>query len=539
MKCSRFLILFMVVLAVIALQACGGSGGGNGGSAQTGAVQLSLTDAPGDFDHVYITVKDVWFHTSDVADPRASDWLKYPLSTPVTLDLLSLANGNMQSIWNNIQLPIGNYQQIRIFLVPTYTSNPPSGHQYYNEVVVGSSTYPLYIPDADHGIKLVGTFSVAGGGTLKLAIDFDAGHDIVEFHEGSDYVLKPRLGYFDLDKAGAIIGKLSTGGTFTTAARFVIKAERLATSEELLDSGSTNTFHVIRRWTVPKPDGSFILYPVSTRVTSTWDIVIRGLNTETMIIKGVPVPKDSTPLSGATDLGTISTSTTSTPDYSVAGTVLSPTGAWVQFYQTLSGTGEYPYEIRFRHFNPLWGGFEQSFMLNNDQIEVGNFVSNGVISAFTPTTPVEGVGDYNAVAGATLFDRSTPVLVSSSTTTVAFTTPLMVLSPYQGNSVTGAIVLNNPVMMDNKMDSGLLLAVEGGMIVDAIGINSQIVTGGTYTITDLPGGTPAIPLPGAFYGIDAVGWSTSNPLYKSVAIPQIVDLSTGDDSATINMLPLW
>ena len=177
MKCSRFLILFMVVLAVIALQACGGSGGGNGGSAQTGAVQLSLTDAPGDFDHVYITVKDVWFHTSDVADPRASDWLKYPLSTPVTLDLLSLANGNMQSIWNNIQLPIGNYQQIRIFLVPTYTSNPPSGHQYYNEVVVGSSTYPLYIPDADHGIKLVGTFSVAGGGTLKLAIDFDAGHD--------------------------------------------------------------------------------------------------------------------------------------------------------------------------------------------------------------------------------------------------------------------------------------------------------------------------------------------------------------------------
>jgi hypothetical protein len=543
MKRPKIQILFMAVLVVIALQACGGSGGG-GGSIPTGAVQLSLMDAPGEFDHVYITVKDLWFHTSDAADPGAGNWLKYPLSTPVTLDLLSLTNGALQSLWNNIQLPTGNYRQIRLFLVPTSTANPPAGHQYFNEVVAGSSTSPLHIPDAEHGIKLVGAFSVMAGETLKLAIDFDAGHDIVELHEGLDYVLKPRLNYFDLDNAGAIIGKLSTGGTFTDAARFVIKAERLATNKELLESGSTNTFHVIRRWTVPKADGSFILYPVSTLVTGTWDVVVRGLNTKTMIIKEVPVIKGSTPLSGATDLGTLTTSTTSTPDYAVAGTIQSPTGAWVQFYQTLPGAGEYPYEIRFRHFNPLWGGFRQNFLLNDDQIQVGTFVSSGATLSFTPVTPVSGTGTYSAVAGAILFRRSTPALVTHSTTTVPFPT-LAVMPPYTSRKVTGMITLGTTTMMNmkmnGKMDSGLLFAVKGGMIVNAMPLPTQMTAGGPYTLSNLPGGSPATPLPGAFYGVDAIGWQSSSPLgiYRALAIPRIVDLRTGDDSAPMDMLPLW
>ncbi len=518
------------------LSACGGSSSGGGTAAQQGAVNLSLVDAPGDFDHVYVTVRDVWFHKSDVADPRASGWVKFPLTTPVTIDLLTLANGDMQSLWEDIKLPEGTYKQIRIFLEPTYPSltNPlPSGH-YFNEVVIQSTAFPLYIPDADHGIKLVGAFAVKTDATLKLAIDFDAGDDIVELHNGTDYVLKPRLKCFDLDHAGAIIGKLATGGTFTTAPHFVIKAERL-------DSDGTHTYHVVRRWTVPRADGSFILYPVSTLVTSTWDVVVRGLNYKTVIIKGVPLTNGSTPTTGATDLGTIQVSpvAATSQDYPVAGTISAPTGAWVQFYQTLAGSNEYPYEIRFRHFNPLWGGFTQTFMLNNDQIQTGYYETNGKISTLTLTTPVEGIGGYKAIASAILFDRSATVPVSSTTTTVEFNTPLTVSSPYLANSVTGTIVLNNP-MMNNMMDRGLLFAVNGGMIVNSIDVSSSMKMGGPYTITDLPGGTPAIPLYGAFYGIDAVGWSTSNPLlYKAIAIPQIVDLRTGNDTTNMTMLPLW
>ncbi len=547
MKYERYLAWLMVLFAAATLYACGKSSSstessGTPAASTTGVVAVSLTDAPGDFDHAYITVKDIWFHTSDAADPRAGDWLKYPLTTPVTVDLLSLSSGNMQSLWNNIQLPVGTYQQIRLFLVgdrDSLTSSAQTlGLAYNNEVVVNGTTFPLHIPDADHGIKLIGTFGVTAGGTLRLAIDFDAGHDIVEFHEGTDYVLKPRLNYFDLDNVGAIIGKLSTGGSVTVP-HFVIKAERLSTTKEMADAGAANPFHVVRRWTVPRADGTFILYPLSTLVTSTWDVVIRGLNTETMIIKGVPITKGTTAASG-TDLATISTTPTSTSDYPVDGTIQSPTGAWVQFYQTLPAAGEHPYEIRFRHFNPLTGGFK-NFKLNNDQIQVANFVSSGAALTFTPETPVNSAGHYDAVADAVFFNHSAVVPVTSQTATVAFTTPLTVVSPYKGNSVTGSITMHNPVIMGSKMNRGRLFAVHGGMIVDAVDVNSQmtVTTNNGYSLTNLPGGDATTPLPGAFYGLEAVGWTSSPSIYKAIAIPQIVDLRKGDDTANMDMLPLW
>jgi len=530
MKSRKYYSLILITLFVLALQACGGGGGGGVVAVPTGAATVSVTDAPGDFDHVYITVKDVWFHESDVADPRAGDWLKYPLTTPVTIDLLSLSNGNMQAIWSNIQLPIGTYRQIRVFLEPTYDSALPAG-TYHNYVVIGGNTYPLFVPDFDHGITLIGAFNITFGGSLKLAIDFDAGEDIVEFHEGLDYVLKPRLAYFDLDNAGAIKGQISSSGSLT-APDFVIKAEKLVTD-------GTSTYHAIQRWTMPDASGNFILYPISA-ATKTYDIVVRGLGHQTVIIKGVPVARGTTP-STATDLGLITMMTATNPDFAVAGSIASPTGAWVQFYQTIPGAGEYPYEIRFRHFNPLYGGFKQTFALSADPVHVGTYISSGLVSALTTTNPVEGLGNFNAVAGAILYSRSTPTLVSAATTTVSFPTPLTVVSPYKGNSVTGLIVMNNPGKMNNTMDRGLLFAVHGGMIVNAIDVNGQMAMGGPYTLGNLPGGTPGTPLPGAFYGIDAVGWLSTAPTgtYRSIGIPQIVDLRTGNDTADIDMLPLW
>ncbi len=516
----------MIVLVIFTLHACSGGGDSSGTATQIGGVQLSATDAPGDFDHVYITVKAVWFHLSSDAGPNEAGWQTFTLTPPVTIDLMQLANGNMQSLWNNIQLPVGTYTQIRLLLEPTYATNPPTGHTYFNEVISSgpTTTAPLFVPDAEHGIKLTGAFAVTAGGTLRLAIDFDAGHDIVDFRTG-EYILKPRLEYFDLDHAGAIIGKLSTGGTFTTAPRFVIKAERL-------DSDGTNTYHIVRRWTVPKPDGSFILYPVSTLVTSTWDVVIRGLDYQTVIIKNVPITKGATPLSGATDLGTITMTAATSSDYPVDGTIASPTGAWVQFYQTLPGTGEYPYEIRFRHFNPLLGRF-LGFELSSDLIQVGTY-NTGTI-ALTPTTPVAGgvagTGRYDAVADAILYTRSTPTLVTSGTTTIAFgTLPVVNVNGWQGNSISGTI--SSSMTFTNSV----LFAVHGGMIVNAMStvmgtMPMPAISNGmtTYTLSNLPGGSQATPHSVAIYGVEAIGWPPA-----AAAIPALADLST-EDATGIDM----
>ncbi|HYA87111.1 MAG TPA: DUF4382 domain-containing protein [Nitrospirota bacterium] len=505
-------------------------------------MSLAITDAPGDFDHVWITVKDVWIHTSTAAGPDDSAWVKNPLPNPTPVDLIALTNGNMQSLWSGVTLTTGTYQQIRLFLVRTYAANPPTGHDYFNEVVIGGTTYPLRIPDAEHGIRLIGKFEVTAGAPLQLAIDFNAGEDIVEFN-GSEYVLKPRLAYFDLDHIGAIVGQISTGSTYTTAPHFVIKAEQLY-------SDGTYTYNVVRRITAPDANGKFTLYPVSvvTGTTNTYDILIRGLGYETMIVKGVPVNIDTTPTLNPTSLPTI----TMTPgtDYAASGSIISPYGAWVDFYQTLPITGDSPYDVRFRHFNPMTGKFS-GFMLSNSPLQWGVY-SSGTIT-FTTVDPEEGVGGYQAVAFAhgDLYDHtpfpgaSNPNMTYSSPT-VSFGT-LPVLAPWHGNTISGLISMSNPTSMNNIMDTGVIFAVYGGMIVDTISTGrsdrplspANVRTGGSFTILDIPGGTTADPMPSAYYGVDASFWSSTTSTTRSIPTPQTVDLRSGNDTANLQMLPLY
>ncbi len=100
-----------------------------------------------------------------------------------------------------------------------------------------------------------------------------------------------------------------------------------------------------------------------------------------------------------------------------------------------------------------------------------------------------------------------------------------------------------PAVM-STMDRGVLFAVHGGMIVNAINIGSnaggggQIVSGGTYAMSNLPGGSAVAPLAGAFYGVEALGWTSTQSSLNVCAIPQVVDLRIGSDIADLIMLPL-
>jgi hypothetical protein len=107
--------------------------------------------------------------------------------------------------------------------------------------------------------------------------------------------------------------------------------------------------------------------------------------------------------------------------------------------------------------------------------------------------------------------------------------------------------MSNPTRMNGKMDNGIVFAVHGGMIINAMSVGqsagNQMATGGTYTMPNIPGGTPGSPHPLAFYGVEAIGWSSSpmqgsNKLFRAIAIPAIADLRTGDDtSVTMDMIP--
>ncbi len=505
------LISFGMALLVLSLF-IGGCGKGTG---DTGAVSVSLTDAPGlDFDHAYVTVKEIWFHTSDVAGTGEAGWEKHTLGAPVTIDLAQLSNGASQAVWSSLSLPVGDYRQIRIFLASTEEQLTPSASAIHllfnNEVVIGSTHIPLRIPTPGEGIRLVDVFPVTKEGHLRLAIDFDAGHDIVKVLRAGaiEFILKPRLASFDFDHAGAITGKLTTPGSIAfasyTGKNFVIKAEQ---------PNLAGTYRVVRRATTIRPDGSFVLYPLpvfGNATTARYDVLIRGRNVETCIVKQVPVHKGTVPAT-ATGLGIVPLTTGA--EY-VSNVTVTPTGAWMHYYQTLSGD-PVPYEVRFRHINPLStaGNFFEPLQLSTGPLHVGTYNDGGTIS-FSPFTPVEGAGHFSAVADALLYDRS-PFKNISSATPISFgLTPTL---PATASSISGNITV--PSGMMGNMNNGIMFATFGGMIVNTIDVNNSMPAGGSFAMTNLPGGAPY-----SFYGLYTLGWGTST--LGAGAVP-LIDMRNG------------
>lgn len=533
-------ILAPAILALFILSACGG---GSSSTTDTGAVQMSLTDAPAaeeTFDNVVITVTDLWFHMDNtVVNPSDGGWLKYHLATPTVVDLAHLADGALSRVLDR-NLPVGTYRQIRILLASTEDNVlvPSSGLQYNNEVVWDDNgtavTSPLRIPDAFHGIALYGAFNVSSTAPLRLAIDFNINNDIVKYTrhrnglDEDEFLLKPRLRYFDLDNVGSITGQLSYDNT--TRHYFVIKAEQK-------DAG--DNVYTVKRFTGMKADNTFVL---SFLRPGTYDVVIRGRDTETIIIRGVPVTKGA-----STPILTSGRIPVTAGTFYTANTSVSPTGSWINFYQTLDNavTGaatESPYEIRYRHLNPFTGTFHDNIPLSNGPIHFGTY-NNGNAFTYTPVTPKEGLSGFIAVADAINFQRLTcnGGKFDNTSSGPVFSSRLAVRSGAQPYTASGAIFMRSrwmtgPPLSAMTLDNVVLFIVHCGIVVDTIYPPS--LQGATWNMGNgwqQPYGTPPLPggFPGAFYGIDGFGWGvTSGDADLAIGVaPAIADLRAGNDTA--------
>jgi hypothetical protein len=552
-KIPKLGFLGMALFALsLTLNTCGGGTDSiSPATAQNGTISLAITDAPGlEFDHVWITLKAVWFHTSNAAGPQEAGWLKYPLSSPLTIDLTTLSNGTLSSAIGNFTLPVGDYQQIRLFLASTgdpleVSPNPPSGSsvtlKYNNEVDlhIFGLTYqaPLYIPDPIYGIALFGNFQVTSGGTLRLAVDFDASHDTVKAVNGlnPEFILMPKLAHFDLDNAGAIAGQIDAAGITYGRFNFIIKAEELS---------SDGTYHVVRRATTIKSDGTFVLYPLPAGSSGkTYDILLRGQNVDTVIIKGVPVTKGTTPQNPTQISANKIPMNYDNNEFTVnLSRPMSPTGSWLSFYQTLSTTGELPYEIRFRRVNPYTGKFEDPIELSTGPIYVGTYNNGGSVSLIAQT-PAEGLGGYGVSFDAYQFTRTyaDSLITGTAGTNVDIPPPkkLYVAEGLSANTLSGSLNVPTPNL---GLDRGYIVASRHGLIIDTIDAGTTdpgtgiMANGGLYSFT-LPGGSSSSPLPGAFYTLHALGWKSGAILATlSEAIPRVADLRAGNDDVDLDML---
>ena len=463
----------LCALFVLVLAGCGGGGGGSvpAGPVPAGSVKVSLTDAPTtNLDHVWITVKEIRFHRSEVCDdPEDGGWLRYPLATPVTIDLVTLNNGKWTTLWDGIVLPVGNYQQIRVILADTNDPLTPSaiakGLSYNNQVSVGGAVYPLTIPAARNGIKLVGSFQVTTTEPLHIVVDFDVTHDVVATGSGK-FVLKPRLKYFivSVQQTAAIVGTLlrPDGTPFANFTDVFITAEAPETIT-FADSSSATVMGITRSTTV-SGDGTFVLYPLPASPGKTYDLVVRGEGVRTMILRDVPAVPGTTkdaPSMFNIEIGL-------GQDYLVSAQVVNADtnpyvpvlGASVGFYQTLPGAGEVPYLIRFRHVNPLFGTFG-NFPLAFGNLLVGTYDPKALIQSFAAVEPLEGPDSYTAFASAPFFWSSGPKIYSPAETFKRFLlTPMSIQTPPECDA-------DDDGEEESSYDKGYFVT-SGGLIVDHI-----------------------------------------------------------------------
>ncbi|TVR15707.1 MAG: DUF4382 domain-containing protein [Balneolaceae bacterium] len=194
MRILQFLLI--AALSTLVLVSCSDN---TSGDANLGTMRVVLTDAPGNYEAVFIDIQAVRIHRSSNADDGESGWIDIP-TDPVIVDLLELTNGKFE-ILGEVDLEPGRYSQLRLIL----------GNN--NEVVIDGETHALSTPSAQQsGLKLQINADIEGGEMYTLLLDFDASRSIVRAGNSGRYNLKPVIRTVRLEQSGAIEGTIEPAG---------------------------------------------------------------------------------------------------------------------------------------------------------------------------------------------------------------------------------------------------------------------------------------------------------------------------------------
>jgi hypothetical protein len=431
---NRLLLPGGLVLSVCAL--------GAGCSSRT---YISATGStPPQFTHVYITTQSVWLNANANAAPTDGGWQQFPLSTPVTIDLVAASNGTLEQISGDMSLAPGTYKSVELIPVPyssvASTAAQEAGATYNQEVDFVDSSgnahqVPLQIPNPATGIYIPGSLNVpfeslsstsssstgttttgtstsgltsSSGSNVTFVLGFNAATDIALFtygtagSDGPNYgaVISSHAQAYDLSTAGGISGSIAV----TTPNSYTNVSARLnitATAESLSTDG---TRHVAVLSAPVNADGSFLLYPLwassDPNTITTYDVVIHGAGIETMVITGVQVTQSGT---GAASTATTTTTTTTVASANtslgslvpvtaniftanVTGTTVNqPPGSAIGFYQTLNTANAVPYLIETTAVDPINNTFALPLALSAGNIESGAYSTAGTTTTAAAT----------------------------------------------------------------------------------------------------------------------------------------------------------
>ena len=235
-------VFLMSVLGLtLSLAACDNSKEGSG----TTRVNVRLTDGPGAYDALYLSVKEVKVISSGGES-----------SLPVNSNPINILNFRMgkDTLIASQDIPAGRLQEVRLVLNDTG-----------NRVVVNGISYPLTTPSGQSsGVKLKIQDDLTEGVAYTLLLDFDAAKSIVQTGNGK-YILKPVIRAIPNAVSGSITGIVSPA----------------ASSPKIYAIAGTDTLGTIsdsngKFWFPGVPAGTYKVEfkPVSPYVNKTIDNVI-------------------------------------------------------------------------------------------------------------------------------------------------------------------------------------------------------------------------------------------------------------------------
>jgi hypothetical protein len=439
---------------------------------------VSVTgNTPAQYSHVWITAQEVWFNTSAIAGPDDGGWVRFPLSTPATVDLVTDSGGNLGSLVTGLKLAPGTYSQVRLIPVdaaaPLTTSAQTAGARYNTEadyVDSAGTTHqlPLELLNPDKGIGIQGTLKVPVGNvgaalaststtttgtaitattsntttptttsttpttptttttTTSFAITFDGARDLTPFTYAAaatpnGILLSSHASAFDLSEVGGIQGQLTLTGISSAAGLPAIEVSAQSLSAD-------GTRHVVVGRTPVHTDGSFLLYPLATSSSSPadYDLVIHGAGIATIIIKAVKVTLASS-TSAATTTSTAAANATTINTVSVGTLIPRAASSYTANPAPASGTA-LPADAQIAFYQTLATAGEVPYVIEASPIDPFNQVlaspqalSTGTVDSGTYSASGASVTLVNAApaerAGRYLVAASAPSFTDGTLTT--------------------------------------------------------------------------------------------------------------------------
>jgi hypothetical protein len=177
-------ILFSMAVLILGFTACK-----TNNSSPTTPVSVRLTDGPGNYDAVILSVKQVVIITD-----AGSQTLNV---TGGPIDILHFRLGK-DTLLAAQDIPAGHLQEVRLVLNNTG-----------NRVVINGTSYDLNTPSGQtSGVKLKIQDNLTAGIAYTLLLDFDAAQSIVSTGSGK-YNLKPVIRGISSAVSGALTGTVT------------------------------------------------------------------------------------------------------------------------------------------------------------------------------------------------------------------------------------------------------------------------------------------------------------------------------------------